>query len=488
VKSFAVLAALCLFVLPAVAQADPFSDFRIPDHYWRSGSLNVNFLGDWANANNEAVEARQSVIASILNPSLFIARDSDPLLLSLSLSLAGQASVQNNEQTQIVPTFEGHSQTRGQQTDENWFLSGSLRAYPWAVPVGFGLSGTATGAYRQAWTRTDARNELSDVVLQTAEFSSRQDFHGYANQVVLEGSAGLGRVRDASVVYDVYVLEQRLRETDAITRPLSKEAREKLAALYYVAPFYVYAHDRPDRFVWRDIERVLQEDGALSERGFDPYSVVRARERYFYGIPRSRGWFAGPVAQGRHEHLVLRLDERQSVRFYEDDSLSLDRASWLARREVQSFDEVDLGVRAEYHLPLTWRWQFDFASAVTAPARPGERGLHASSAASATWLVADRWLAMATLSHSRDYFEPRGASSLAEDSWSTKYRLQLGWYLEDHFQVSASLTEGQGRNNVTTFPYLQAYSRERRLVVGFSYRFLGALDAPGLTEPQRPIQ
>lgn len=487
-RLLAVLAALGLLVLPVIVQADPFPDVRIPDHSWRSGTLNASATGDWFDGSTSDLEGNSSYFNSVLRPSLILARDSDPLLLSLGLGLAGDVFVLHSEQIQTAPGFEGRRDNREQGTDEIWQLDGSLRAYPWATPVGFGLSGFATGAYTQDWARTHAVDTMSDVVEDRFELSDRQDLHTYSYDVILAASAGLGRVRDATVVYDVHVLEQRLHEAGTITRPLSKEAREKLAALYYVAPFYVYAHDRPDRHAWRDVERILREDGALSERGFDAYSVVRAREPYLYRVLRQRGWFAGPVALARHDHNVLRLDRYQNTRFYENDSLVSSSSAWAASRGDQSFDEFDLGGTVEYHRPMGWRWQLDLVSNVAAPARPGETGLHALSGAGATWLVADRWLASAKLTHSRDTFKPRGGQSYVEDSWKVNYGIQLGWYVEDHTQIAASLVQSQTRSNVFSFPALPGFSRDTRVTIGFSYRFLGALDAPGLTEPQRPIR
>jgi hypothetical protein len=320
-RLLAVLAALGLLVPPVVVQADPFSDFRIPDHSWRSGTLNASATGDWFDGNTSDLEGKSSYFNSVLRPTLTLARDSDPLQLSLGLGLAGNVLVLHSEQLQKAPGFEGRRDNREQGITEIWQLDGSLRAYPWAPPLGFGLSGFATGAYRQEWARTHAVNTTSDVIKERFELSDRQDLHTYGYNVILAASAGLGRVRDATVIADVYVLEQRLREAGAISRPLSKEARERLAALYYVAPFYVYAHDRPDRHAWRDIERIVREDGALSERGFDAYSVVRAREPYLYRVSRLRGWFAGPVALARHDHGVARLDRYQNIRVYENDCL-----------------------------------------------------------------------------------------------------------------------------------------------------------------------
>jgi hypothetical protein len=488
VKSFVPVAIALSLILPALAGADPFSDFRIPDHSWRSGILGASVMGDWFRGGASYLDARQSSFASRLNPSILIARDSDPLLLALSMSLSGDVAVQNSEQVQTSPPFMGRTESHMQGTSEYWAISGTGRAYPWVAPVGFGLSATAVGNFSQEWTRNDTHSTVSVVPTQRYEATDRMDDHFNSQQAVIAAFTGLGRVRDATVVHDVHVLEERLRETGAITRPLSKEAREKLAALSYIAPFYADAHDRPERYFWRDIERVLREDGALNERGFDPYSVLRAQEPYFYRVVRQRGWFAGPVVQGRHSRLVQRDDEHATSRFYLDDSLAFSVSGWSANSQAYSFDEVDLGGTAEYHLPFGWRWQFDVESQVSAPVRSGESGLHAFTGAAATWLVADRWLAQAKLDHARDYFQPRGAPSVTTDTWAVTYGVQLGWYLEDHAQLSAALTESQARNDVDFFPRMRAFSRERRLTIGFTYRFLGGLDAAGLIEPQRRMR
>src|SRR5205823_173566 len=78
-------------------------------------------------------------------------------------------------------------------------------------------------------------------------------------------SLGHGRVRDATGVQLARLLEARLLEAGAIRAPLSRAAKERIAALYYLRPSLSVAHERPDRFFWREVGRVLREVGAEAE-------------------------------------------------------------------------------------------------------------------------------------------------------------------------------------------------------------------------------
>ncbi|MBI5710800.1 MAG: hypothetical protein HZC42_10920 [Candidatus Eisenbacteria bacterium] len=481
-------AALMLLGLPAVALADPFSDFRIPDHSWRSGFLGSSVSGWRATSGGQDQETRQSALSSSLNTSLFLARDSDRLQHELGLRLSGNLGGWDRNDRETYPGYaERTGDSRSQSARESWQLSGFLSAYPWEMPLGFGLSGSGAGSYRQALSRENRREQWFGPPNGRREGNYDSDQHEYAYEITLSAFAGLGRVRDASVVYDAWVLEERLRETGAITRPLSKQAREKLASLYFIGPRYGSAHDRPDRYAWRDMERILREDGALGERGLDPYSLLRVREPYArLWVLRMRGWFAGPVLDDRHSHWVWRDDLASSTREYQADSLVNSATSIRGLRDVTSFDDVNLGAQAEYHLPMGWRWQFDVASRVTVPVRPGWSGLHASTNAQAAWLIADRWGVLARLSHFRDILERDRGDRLFADSWSASYGAQLSWYVEDHVQLGAALWEMQGRS-FDPSSWNGRFARSTQLQVGFSYRFLGALDAPGLIEPVRRL-
>ena len=489
-KSFLLLACCLALALPArAATDDPFAGFRVPGHTWLSGSAGFDFSAYRQHLDGAGTSDRSSSLYSSLNGGFRAGWDSDALQYGLGLSTAGQLTTGHSRSGIDLPPYSERQEGVSSQSGESWRLDGSLRAYPWRTPVGLGVSASAQGLYSQSRSRSDDWMSLDEAVAQRDE--SRQTVVGrrYETSALADLSAGFGRVRDASVVYDVHLLEERLIETGALTRPLSADARAKLAALYYVAPFYSAAHERPDRFVWREIERVLREDGALGERGLDPYSVLRAREPDAPGgrPMRQRGYFVGLI--GRVETLsdIARAERGADYRRYVSNALADEEHATISERLASSYDEATLGGEAEYHLPIGWRWQLDAATRVTRPVRPGEAGLEVSNRASASWSVADRWSASAVLAQYRDYFGPRDhRGTLASDAWSTQAGAGIAYYLEDRTSLSLSVSETQWRTSY--FYQRRRFSREGRVSLGVTHRFLGRLDAPGSIEPVRPLR
>src|SRR5262249_49937216 len=129
-----------------------------------------------------------------------------------------------------------------------------------------------------------------------SEFNSSRD--EYDVLLSLDASASWGRVRDATPVYQVEVLEERLRETGTLHQPLSRHAREQLAALYTVEGDVAFAHQRPTKYFWRELERILREDGVLDPGGLDAYAVQRLLEPITITgaiVARTAGYTVGPV-------------------------------------------------------------------------------------------------------------------------------------------------------------------------------------------------
>jgi hypothetical protein len=490
VKPFPFLALCLALALPARAGTDPFAEFRIPDHSWRSGSAGSYFSASRSDQNTDERFERTDSQRSSLSGSLRAGWDSDALQYALGVSAQGLLEKSDRRTDIDAPPYQERDARESRTANESWLLEGSLRAYPWRPPVGLGVSGTVEGDYLQNRSVFGFRRSQDYIEPLRQESDRTWTRHDYQTTAVASVSAGLGRVRDASVVYDVHLLEERLIETGALARPLSAAARAKLAALYYVAPFYAAAHERPDRFTWREIERVLREDGALGENGLDPYSVLRARERVAPArqAARQRGWFIGPVGQFATQHGISREEETVADRQYVSDTLWSEAHGAWNRRGVSGRDGLALGGMAEVHLPLGWRWQWDAVTRVTRPARSGESGLDVSNRASVSWFMADRWSASAALDQTRSYFRPRAAGGALEtDEWQTQAQASVAFYLEDRTSLALTVQQQQVRSAYNSYDDGRAFTRSGNVSLSISYRFLGRLDAPDLIEPVRPL-
>jgi hypothetical protein len=479
--------ALCLwFALPARASTDPFAGFRIPAHSWQSGSMSAGFSAARNHEDMRGAYSHSNWLYSTLQSGLAGGWDSDALQYGYDLDLDGRLENRHSREGYTATAYRSERDVVDRVAAEYWNLAGSLRSYPFHVPVGLGISAVASGGYVQEWDRADERTGMDSPEVRQSESRGTSASHSYQTRLRAEVFAGLGRVRDASVVYAVHVLEERLTATGALTRPLSAQAREKLAALQYVAPFYAQAHERPDRHVWRDLERILREDGALRGDGLDAYSVLRALEPIApAGRPtRQRGWFVGVVGGGTTEYSIVRSEWQRIYQSYLDGNLESALVSDGSLRFVESYDQALLGGQAEYHLPAGWRWQFDASTRFTCPVRAGEKGLSLSSRASAGWFVSDRWAANASLQQYRSYFAPDGAGGrLMEDRWATSASASIEYFLEDRTSLSLAFAEQQERVAYPSVSWI--FRRQGRVSLGIRYRFLGRLDAPGLIEPVR---
>jgi hypothetical protein len=465
---------------PARAEDDPFAAFRIPSHAWRTGLAALELGGNRQKANYASQEREGHRTSADAVAALEAAWDSDPLFARVGVSARAGVQSEVSTQTQRVPGLFLESQHYSPVAAEDWTLSTEVRAYPWNPPIGLGLAVAVHGQYLQLRSREDqvVENAVRDEMRQLTVRDQ------YENGLVGSASAGVGRVRDATVVYDVHVLEQRLLESGALAGPLSARARERLAALLFVAPAYGVTRDRPLRFVWSGIERVLREEGALSERGLDAYSVIRGTEPV---APRTRfmrlrGHFIGPTFTARTEHTILRSDQEWTARRYADGALTDESHFTSGERLEGTEDSYWAGARAEVHRPIGFPWQVDATASVSEPVRPHESGLSAAMELSLGWDVADRWAATAYVDQARRYFDPSDGARM--DQWAVQYGAVVAYYLEDHLSLQLSVNETQAHD--MTEGMSSAYQRQGAVALGLSYRFLGAFDAPGVFEAVRP--
>jgi hypothetical protein len=466
-------------LLPSLSFADdPYADYRIPEHYWRSWTANL--LGSGSRSVNQSIFGEPGISGQFSGSgmtSLIGGYDSDTRSDLYSMSLAAFGNRQHSTVHSEFPPFSADRDNGDQSASE--ILSGfyGLSRYPWAAPLGYSVSANGSANLDQQWS--------SSSQVQTsppAEFhSTSNNTNGSATgSVALTGSVSWGRVRDATPVYQVQILEQRLLELGTITRPLSPHARERLAALYTVEFDVSFAHQRPTKYFWGELERLLTEDGALGPGGLDAYAVQRLLEPLAVSargvVSRTRGFAIGPqVMLGKTwTHDSGEAAYRDAV--VVDDTLFSSSELIVPRTRTDQHDEtIFSGAFVEYHRPLGMHWQVDGVSQGLL-SEAGEN-LIANTTVRATWQVADRWFITAGFLH--NLIAPGHGLERRPQRWSVTGDASVNYFFEDAWAFQLGYTQRQDRYDS------DLYTRQDTFQLGVTWQFSGRLTAPGLFEPMR---
>jgi len=272
--------------------------------------------------------------------------------------------------------------------------------------------------------------------------------------------AGFGRVRDAGNVYRAWLFERRLVRDGTLIRPLSPEARARLADLFSVQYGFGMAHQYPDKAFWSEVEKLVREDGALPDSGMAAYGLMHALDPMVGGATydvRDIGWFAGPSLSGSHAHSV------------NDESVN-----GASARTERSADQVMAGATGEYHRPIGIGWQIDLNGSAYADVKGFRWGETSFASARLQYRFAERWLAWLQGQHQRNLTREEDPV----DAWFVRAETGAAYQLEDHWRLSLTLSQYQFR-----YPH---YNRQLTGSFGVTWSW-GRFDAPGLVAPVRPL-
>jgi len=475
------LACALVWATPAKAQDadEDFADFRIPDHRWRTGDLSIGGALSRRRSSRDGtydISERNERADGGVTVSGAWQRDSDPVRHYLEVLGIFRASRTWSHRDGSDPTVRFEDESTNRSLIENWRMAAFWRRYPGSWPAAFGVQGSADAAYGQFWRRYDQEDVAS---LRRISHEDVQVWD-YLTRVSADVFAGVGRVRDATGVYDVYVLERRLLDTGALTRPLAPGTRRRLAALFYAEPSFAQVFERPDKRFWREVERALEEDGALLANGMDAWDLYRSAEGLgvVTSVLRQRGYFIGPVARAQLLEVIRRTDQHNHIQLYDAGTLILDQSSSLSDRQHQYDSQIWAGVQGEYHRPIDWRWQFDASGIVIVPLQRVSESLQAQTSLVLGYVIADRWRADARLSQVRSYITPDDGT--ASSTWSVVYGSSVAYYVEDRLRLSLTWDSRHAYlSNASTT------SHEDAFYLSLGYAFMRGLEAPGLFEPQR---
>jgi hypothetical protein len=492
-------------LLSAPVAADDYADFRIPAHRLYGWTANLGSgAGLSAMGDGDQYGSSRFLDGNVSTQGFWLS-DSDPGRTSINWSADASTyrSTQRNHGTSI--DFTGSRQLilefGSNAATEDWQASLERRIYPGRSGLALEGAAGAFGTYRQSWQHRDEDQRIIDPAPNQRSLNQdHQAIWRYQNGLFARVAVGLGRVRDATGVLDARVFEERLRRAGVLTRPLSPAGRERLAQLAYVQYGFARVHERAGKYLWREIERLLREDGAVSDSGVDPSAVLRAAERYVGGdgdpgsliprspVPRTVGTFAGLVVTAAHSHAIDRLTSDRFTQFSMNDTVVTESFYSQSSRFTSGTDALYGGGRIEYHRPLGPRWQVDAGEEVLFPLRPHRQGFELSSDLRVQAIVADRWTAGAQIGHTRSIEHARPKDEEPEvDRWRVDLAGNLAFYLEDRIQVLIRADHIQEMVRIPGgFSFIRpGFARRGRVTLGLTYRFLGGLDAPGLITPLR---
>jgi len=477
------LALLCTsaILIASVATAqDPYSEFRIPEA--RSFSSLVNARAQWSSSDG-GTSGFHSEIRNAFGDLSAFARwhtESEPHTSDLFVNAGGDWNSTSDQSAY----FGNASSSDRDVTRYSATVRAATTRYWGASAWGFDALAVASYSYDRAGLSGSSNTAVGG----TGSINTSGDvFHRYRGSADLVLGPGYGRVRDVTGVFDMQVLEERLEATGRLVHPLSASTRQRLAELFSVSGEFLAAHDRPDRFFWREVERVLREDGAIEAGSFDAWSLMRALEpaTLSVAITRRAGWRVTPG----YELLLNRghtdTDAYNTTEVYLGGILVGSSASQGSFRNDLDQSSGFATLDASVHRPFGMRWQADIAGAFRYGDGPN-RQLLASSDLGLSYIVADRWLATgAFTSVTTSYYHEGTRFSPA---WAVRASGQLSYFFEDRWSAFVGVDQQQDRAQVffnDTPESPAGFQRQTQVQVGLTYRPAGRFEARGLGVAER---
>jgi hypothetical protein len=472
--------------------ASEFSDFRIPENRWYSIGASAQLIGGTFRDQSAFFSERSSSADGHFGFGAVWALDADDRVYTLRAAGVVGAGSRSRDRSEDLSAFfpPGFAGRNVEESDDDlrsdaWFAQIEARQYPFAVPLAFGIGGQAQIGNQHQDEEVFASHVFGDAgsVSETRLDRESNALH-YEHFLTGFASIGWGRVRNATGVFEALLLERRLRHDGAITRALSAQARGRIAALYYLRPRFGVAHDRPDRFFWREVERVLRDDGALEGDALSAFDLFRVAEGYIApaaATSRFTGLYLGGIVQIVGARLFDRATVRARNRIFLDDTLTSDFTVEESIRTGGAREDIRVGGEARLELPLSERWQVSAAGSLVTPPRDFGESIFGSSEASATCFVADRWGVSGRAAYRRIIREPSSIGRVAE--WGTAYGGEVQFYAEDRLTLRLGIQAGEQSIRYAQF---RDYSRALGFYFDVGYGF-GGLRAPGLIEPVRSL-
>ena len=469
-----------LFVVPARAQ-DPYADFRVPDYRSFEWRVQGDFrCGSRVSGDPFGVERATDYFpagGTFLNWFHNSEDVVDSRMLQSNLRWG-----RGHSKRESAPAF-GFSEERQFRRDGQ-LISGawSRSRYPGSGLLFFNTTAFAAGLFHQSIDSRNSRSVSGASDNLTSERSEFRDYLGFGDFTL---GLGAGRLRSLNGAHDAWTIEQRLAANGRLAHPLSEAARMRLAQLSYARGGLSAAHERSSKHYWREVERILREDGALTGTSLDAYALLRLFEPWTRNsfLRRARGFTVMLSATLREAHGHTDLDNFGESVFRINGVPFSSSAFRLSQRNRRDTDEVLGGLQFEYQRPVGHRGQLGaFTRARYGGGR--RRITEVFSLAEAGWEIADRWSASSTI---RQLSGNERIEGLAiPPNWRVDWHNSLDYWLEDSWSVALSYTLTQSNKRFQPRQSaFNSYSRDAQVTFGIEWRPSGRFDAPGLGISER---
>jgi hypothetical protein len=272
-----------------------FTKFRVPDTDLRTLWFNTNFdFNSQKNINsndyNSYTYSSNNYYSNLrynLNPKYFLLRESENRYLSLDAGLIGSYSRQYQENEASINQPKSTFLTKDYAADLNMsftydnYINGNNTFYSLSSNIRVNLD--------------DSKSEQNYNTI-TNSYSSNKN----QNYTVSVG-AGIGRLRNITPVVTAIRFQERLKQLNLLNNDLSENTIESLAGQFYKQQYFSDVYDRPDKYLWQDIEKTLTAEG-VSLKGMNMYSDSYLKEAVNeVRFLRNEGLIAGVELQLNYE-------------------------------------------------------------------------------------------------------------------------------------------------------------------------------------------
>lgn len=461
--------ALALCLTHSVARADDYSGYRIPE--FRRQSLDLSTAGSWTSSRGASLgfQSERSGFSGRALGNYVLDVQSDRLSDRLRVSASGQASRSRTKQDQDNGVSREHLELRAPEEQANASLDAQRS---WFSPGGGpGLTASAGVSFLSTASRRDIDTQgLAPGIRSEVQSRLRESSREFT--MVAGLSPGWGRVRDVSAVVSAKAIEDRLRRAGRLSRELTPEERQRLAQVLSLGEFAFSIHDRPTRYLWREVSRVLRESGALTGSGFDAEAVERSQE----GIGSFRVFAARSGTRFAVSFQGLRTETSETRtgslvhRVYQADSLFSQNESQLDSRLDDDRAYAVWGMFFDLSRPSGFFSQWDLRSSLQREDGP-DRTLVMDHRLLYQRLCLDRWTVIGIASHQIASMVQDGQRT--QPDWRLSASASLEYRVEDSWTMTLTWSHLQGMDrptNSTTLFQSPVSQRSNGLFLSMSWR------------------